>query len=402
MSITRTQAIRYSAIGVPLGFLGLPLYMHLPHYYAGAFGMSLSILGAIFMVSRLVDCLIDPWLGQMLDRARSAALIIIAAAITIAGMVILFTLPVWFKQPPPAWGVAAILVITYVGYSVLCIRFYASGVRLAATPHDAAHVSSWREGALICGIVMAAVLPGFGVSYPQLAALYGALLIMALWMGRRIMSQYQPFKQRISSLWASVRQHQRLYIIFFFNALAPAITATLYLFYVADVLHAADAAAMCLLAYFVAALVTMPFWVKLASMYGKIPCLVAAMSLAVISFLGAAQLGAGDVTWFVMICILTGIAFGADAALLPSLLSDDLQHTRAHEHTAFGIWIAISKLALALAAGIALPAVEALQSAGISTDQAIRLTYSMLPCVIKAAALICLLSYYRHQQRSLG
>ncbi len=401
MSIARTQALRYAAIGVPLGFLGLPLYMHLPHYYAGAFGLSLSMLGGIFLLSRLVDCLIDPWLGRLLDRSRSAALIVVAAGVTIAGMAVLFTVPVWLRQPPPAWMIAAILVVTYVGYSVLCIRFYASGVRLASTAADAASISSWREGALICGIVMAAIAPSMGLSYPQLALLYAVLLGAALWAGWGIASKHHALEQRVATLWATAREHRRLYLVFFFNALAPAITATLYLFYMADVLHAADAAALCLLAYFIAALVAMPLWVRLAARYGNITCLIAAMGLAVVSFLWASQLGAGDVALFVVVCIATGIAFGADAALLPSLLSDDLQRTHAHEHTAFGIWIAISKFALALAAGIALPTVELLQEAGMHIDSAIRLTYSLLPCIIKISALICLIAYQRHQQRSI-
>jgi len=401
MSMPRTQALRYAAIGVPLGFLGLPLYMHLPHYYAGAFGLSLSLLGGIFMVSRLIDCLLDPWLGRVLDRSGNRVLIVLAAAVTIAGMLALFTLPLWFTQPPPVWSIAAMLILTYVGYSILCIRFYASGVRLASGSCEATSISSWRESALICGVVLAAVAPGMGMSYPQLAALYAVLLLAALVLGWRIIGKRHAVQPRIASLWATARQHRRLFVVFFFNALAPAITATLYLFYMADVLHAADAAALCLLVYFAAALIAMPFWVRLASIYGALPCLVAAMGLAIISFIGAAQLGAGDISLFALICLLTGIAFGADAALLPSLLSNDLQSTQASEHTAFGIWVAISKFALALAAGIALPAVEALQSAGIGPDQAVRFTYSMLPCAIKAAALICLLSYDRHQQRSL-
>ena len=94
MSNAPQKLWRYALLGVPLGFLGLPLYMHLPHYYAQSFGMSLSLLGGIFLLSRLVDCALDPWIGRALDRA-SAQLkrIMIAAGIVVAaGMLLLFTL----------------------------------------------------------------------------------------------------------------------------------------------------------------------------------------------------------------------------------------------------------------------------------------------------------------------
>lgn len=400
MKPSRSQLIRYASLGVPLGFLGLPLYMHLPHYYAGAFGLSLSLLGAIFMFSRLVDCVADPWLGRVLDGNRHAWLVPSAALLAVVGMLVLFTLPLWQPQAPSLALMAACLIATYLGYSVLSIRFYAMAVPLAADPAEAARVSSWREAALIVGVILAAAAPGIGLPYPMLAVSFAVLLGAALWLGRKVKPQQGVASASHAPFTALLSRHGWLYLVFFFNALAPAITATLYLFYMEDVLHAAAQAAVCLLVYFAAACVAMPFWVKAAARWGKVPCLVASMLLAIASFVGAAQLGEGDVAAFLLICLLTGAAFGADAALLPSLLSDALARTRTDEHAAFGIWMAISKLTLALAAGLALPAVELLQDAAFTRADALRTSYGLLPCIVKAIACLCLLFYHRTQPRS--
>jgi GPH family glycoside/pentoside/hexuronide:cation symporter len=167
-----------------------------------------------------------------------------------------------------------------------------------------------------------------------------------------------------------------------------------------DVLDAPEYSALCLLVYFAAAMIAMPFWVKYARRIGAIRCLFSTMLLAVVSFVGASQLGHGDLVPFLVICLLTGAAFGADAALLPSLLSDALSRSRTSEHAAFGIWTAISKLTLALAAGIALPAVEWMQRIDSLHSDALRFGYGLLPCAIKLMAMACLIIYHRLQQRS--
>lgn len=404
MSNAPQKLWRYALLGVPLGFLGLPLYMHLPHYYAQSFGMSLSLLGGIFLFSRLVDCALDPWIGRALDGA-SAQLkrIMIAAGVMVAaGMLLLFTLPLWLGHTPSAWLVGLLLILTYLAYSVLSIRFYASGVGLAHNAYEAARVSSWREGMLVIGIILAAAAPGLGLGYAWVAALFALLLGGALWLGRATFigaASAPPEQVRVKDV---LRTHARLYIVLFFNALAPAITATLYLFYMDEVLGAANLSAFYLLAYFAAAIIAMLIWVRLASRFNPIRCLRVAMVLAIFGFIGASQLGAGDAPLFLVICLVTGVAFGADAALLPSLLSNALGRTHTPEHAAFGIWMAISKLTLALAAGFALTAIDGLQTMQIARVDAIRFTYGLLPCVIKAIALLCLIHYHSYEQRSLS
>ena len=69
------QGLRYGLMALPLAFVALPLYVFLPNYYARSFGLPLASLGALLLLARVADALIDPLLGRWVDRlfARSQA-----------------------------------------------------------------------------------------------------------------------------------------------------------------------------------------------------------------------------------------------------------------------------------------------------------------------------------------
>jgi Na+/melibiose symporter-like transporter len=98
-----------------------------------------------------------------------------------------------------------------------------------------------------------------------------------------------------------------------------------------------------------------------------------------------------------MVCVLSGLAFGADLALPASLLADVIDDDEDREGRPdgvyFGMWHLLEKLALALAAGIALPLLQWLDySPGVpaETGSALSVVYALVPCVIKLAAALLL------------
>ena len=60
--------LRYGALGAPLAFAALPLYVLLPNHYAGQLGVPLVALGLVLLGTRALDAVIDPWLGRWVDR----------------------------------------------------------------------------------------------------------------------------------------------------------------------------------------------------------------------------------------------------------------------------------------------------------------------------------------------
>jgi Na+/melibiose symporter-like transporter len=169
------------------------------------------------------------------------------------------------------------------------------------------------------------------------------------------------------------------------------------LFFIRDRLQAPAYEPLFLASYFAAGALAMPLWVRLVARIGLIRSWLAGMALAVASFVWAATLGAGDVTGYVLVCVASGVALGADLALPGALLAGVVQragHGGRLEGGYFGWWNFATKLNLALAAGLALPALQALGYAPGRQDaaalQALTVTYCLLPCALKllAAALL--------------
>jgi Na+/melibiose symporter-like transporter len=181
------------------------------------------------------------------------------------------------------------------------------------------------------------------------------------------------------------------------SGIAAAIPSTLVLFFIADVLQAPDLAGVFLVVYFLAGALGIPLWVYASRRIGKEHAWVAAMTVAVVAFVWAWRIGPGDVMAYGAICALSGLALGADLALPASLLADVIDRDRrgpgaAAEGSYFGIWNLVTKANLAIAAGLALPALDALGYAPGEPGAArsLALVYCLLPCVFKlgsAAAL---------------
>jgi glycoside/pentoside/hexuronide:cation symporter, GPH family len=123
--------------------------------------------------------------------------------------------------------------------------------------------------------------------------------------------------------------------------------------------------------------------------------LLAAMTLAIASFLWTLTLGVQDLIPFALICAASGAALGADLTLLPAIFAQRLAQTGTPEAAAFGLWSFVSKLSLALAALTILPALDAAGFQPGATNsapalQSLTLIYAGLPCVLKLIAIALL------------
>lgn len=400
--LTRGRLAHYALFGLPLGCIGLPLYVHLPKYYSESVPLSLASIGAILSLTRLIDCALDPFIGYVLDRYRQYQRIfsVIAVLVLSAGVLGLFLLP-QAGLSSVVVPIALLLALTYLAYSVLTIGFYAAGVGLSTDPAQTPRISAWREGAVMLGVLVATALPSvltLALPEPRIYPVFAAILVVLLagvaWaalpriMGGNNSSAHAPF--------ALLRMQPMLrwvFALFFVNAIAPSITATLFLFFTEDVLGTPEMGGVFLLLYFLSALLAMPLWAKLSQRLGKRRTLIASMALALTAFAFAATLGQGDAFGFGAICILSGMALGGDLTVLPAILADTLGSGTKNEGFAFGIWNFISKFTLAAAAGIALPALAYFgykQGAGAENVALVTFSYAVLPCIFKAAALILL------------
>ena len=399
----------YGGLGLPLAFVALPLYVVLPNHYAVQYGIPLAVLGAVLLGARLLDAVADPLIGRWADKvfsrsARNAWLVAALAAVFLAiGFRALF-FPAVQGQNALLWWCAGGLAVTYLSFSVMTIIHQSWGARLGGNEAQRARIVAWREGLALVGVLVASVLPsvaGLGVTTVVFA--------VALALGLAVLrGAPEPVKPNVSvaslpggALPLSVPFHnaafRSLLAVYLINGIASAVPATLVLFFIRDRLQAPSFEPLFLASYFAAGALSIPLWVRAVKRFGLSPVWLFSMLLAIAVFTAAAWLGAGDVAAFTVVCVLSGIALGADLTLPSALLAGVIQragHSGHAEGAYFGWWNFATKLNLALAAGLALPLLQSFGYApGANNAQALTaltIAYCVLPCILKlmAAALL--------------
>ena len=402
----------YGLMGFPFAMAALPVYVHLPKFYGEHLGVPLATLGALLLVLRIADGVLDPLAGALIDRMRSRKpAIALAVPVMAVGMIALFSPPDAARIGTLPW-LALTLAIVYAAFSFATIAHGAWGAEISSDPVERTRVTATRETLALTGVVVASVMPAWLGNGNEAAGLpiFAWIFAAAILICAAVCLSFTPPAPRptagrpdvLGDLAAPLRDayFRRLLAVFVANGIASSIPATLVLFFIADVLHAEARQGVFLALYFLAGIAGMPLWIRASARFGKVAAWRAAMLLAVAAFVWAAFLGTGDTTAFAAICIASGLSFGADLALAPSLLADVVgRDGRMHATAAyFGVWTLVTKLNLALAAGIALPQLAALGYVPGRDDQAsaghLALVYAGLPCLLKLGA-IAMLQRYR-------
>lgn len=426
-AIPRRAVLAYGALGLPLAFAALPLYVHVPRLYTESIGLPLAAVGGVLLAARALDAVSDPLIGWANDRLGGRGLLVAGLAILGASLPLLLA-------PPATAGLGwlfALLVLVSLGYSMASIAYAVWGAEVAPTPELRTRMVASREGFGLLGVLLAAALPGL---LPRLlpgaagavdeAAGLAALpwvfapLLLACAAWTLLAAPPAPARSvhsiaSLASLPAALRDggFVRLLGVFALNGIAAAVPSATVLFFVADVLQAAELAGLFLALYFVAAACSLPLWVAAARRLGKLRAWLAGMGLAVAVFAWAGLLGAGDTWAYGLICGLSGMALGADLALPPSLLADLLARPantpevpRATSGAAFGWWNFVTKANLALAAGLALPLLALFGYSPGSREAgavaALAAVYALVPLALKLAAMALLWAWRRQLEPS--
>lgn len=400
MSFTLKQLFAYGLFGLPLSLLALPVYVQVPQLYAGTLGLSLTAVGSLLLAARLLDAFIDPVLGGWMDRSALrrgyTGFVLMSLAPLTVGYLALFHPPAMTESALYLWFGLSLLVV-YLGFSMATIAHNSWGASLTQQRGERARLTATREACALGGVVIAAALPMM-IGMAGLSAVFVVLLAITAY----VLVRFAPRAQLLAAdnapahsmlLPVRDRQFRWLLAVFAVNGIAAAIPATLFMFFASDGLQLPEYAGLFLVLYFVAAALALPLWASLAARIGEASAWMAGMLLAVAAFVWTAQLESGALLPFAVICTLSGIALGADLALPPALLAGVIGaagHSGQREGAYFGLWSWMTKLNLALAAGIALPLLDWLGYApGHASDEGLRalvIGYALLPCGLKVCA----------------
>lgn len=400
--------ILYGLPGLPLAMLGLPMYMYLPSHYATHLG--LATVGAVLLIARLWDVITDPVVGWLSDRIRwrhggRKLLMLVGLPVLLVSCHQLF-------NPGSVPDVNYLLgwsLALYLGWTLVVLPYHAWGAELSTDYHQRSSITAIREGFVIGGTLLAGLLPVVtqADTTAETLEVYGQILVLLLPVALllALASVNEPVRRDDATSWKArlvlLRENgpfQCLLSAYLFNGIANALPATLFIIFVSHYLAAPEWAGQLLAVYFIAGILGLPLWLMLAKHIGKHRAWCYSMLFASASFIWVPLLERGDINAFLLICLLSGMSLGVDMALPASMQADVVDVDRASgggQRTGlfFGLWGMATKLALALAVGIAFPLLElasysttAINNAP-SAEMALLLLYGLAPILLKLIAI---------------
>jgi Na+/melibiose symporter-like transporter len=410
---TRRALIGYALPALPVAALTFPFYVMAPEFYTASVGLPIATVGFVLLLVRIIDAVTDPLAGAVADWTRPAfgrrRAWMLAAAPLVA-------IAAWFVLRPPegagagylfAWATALSLA-----WTALAVPYQAWGAELSRSYEGRTRVAAFRESLTVVGTLLALVLPAViqsqgGSSRDGLAALawfiaLGVPLaaVVAVTLTPEPVERVRVKSDSRAGLGhlAANRPFRRLLAAFFVNSLANGLPATLFLFFVADRLGAKDQAGPLLVLYFLCGVAGVPFWLWLARRTSKHRAWALGMLMACAAFAVAPFLGPGQVALFAAVCVLTGLALGADVVLPAAVQGDviDVDTAASGQERAglyLGLWALATKLAFAGAVGLAFPLLGAAgydPGAGLRTDGGLAMLaflYAGLPVLLKLVAI---------------
>jgi GPH family glycoside/pentoside/hexuronide:cation symporter len=413
MPATRLLTL-YALPAVPLAAIALPFYIVVPTFYAGNFGISLAAIGAVLLAIRLVDAVTDPLFGWLSDRfahrhGRRRIFFALSLPLTSLAAFMLF----WPPQDAGLaylglWGTALSIGATWT-----LLPYTAWGAELATGYQARVRLSAFREGATLIGSLLAISLPFMGGldtaqgfhGLAWIAVFIAIVLPLAGLTTVAMVPEPTDVSRRRLSLRESLkhlagnRPFLRLAAAFLLNSFANAVPASLFIYFVGERLGVPALQGPLLFAYFLSAIVGIPLAVWCAARLGKHRAWSLAMLAACLIFSAAGLLGEGDVIPFTVVCVSTGLLLGFDLTLPPAIQADviDNDTVRSGEQRSglyFAAWSFITKLAVALSAGVVFPLLDLVGFVGdlnaTQTGPALSVLgglYAWLPILPKLAAI---------------
>lgn len=414
--LTTPVLISYALPALVIALPTIPVYVYLPTLYGVELGLGLAATGLILLVARLFDTVTDPLVGALSDRftvGGSRRKPWIAAGAVIAGLGLFNVL-----NPPAAVDGGYLLawsVVLYTGWTMVAVPYMAWGAELSTDYNERTRITSWREGLMLLGIVGAgavnAVAVQMGWSETESIGIIAWVAIglgiivfpLLLWKVPDSGTETPPTSLGVGQLRRGVatlignRPFLRLLSAWFLNGLANGIPAALFFIYLEHGLGAGAAERpLFVLAYFLAAIAAIPLWSALSRRFGKHRVWCWAMAAACAAFVAVPLIPEGGFAAFAVVCVVTGMALGADLVLPPAIQADvidydELRSGRSRAGLQFALWGMSTKFALAAAVGLALPGLDAFGFDPAAPSDggkwALTVIYALVPVVIKIAAI---------------
>ena len=333
----------YALPAFPLAALGLPIGVFIPPLYAEHTTLALGLVGTLLFISRIGDVFTDPTFGLIADRMRPR-LGRRRFWMLVSLPILMFS--VWKLFHPPTDSGALYLVlwlsVVYVGYTMAFLSHLAWGAELSSLYDDRSRILGWREVVVTAGMLSVLILPALlvegatdaDVALPRahIMSLF-VIIFLPITIGLTCLLVPDPLPP-IESMDSSrsifddlraIAQNTRmptLIIADLATTTAIGMTASLYVWVTVHVLQLADSTSVILIAYFAAAVISVPLWMRLSLRREKHTTYSAAMLYGALTLGTYALVPGHGLFWALLVSALYGCAYGAGFFLGRAIVAD--------------------------------------------------------------------------------
>ncbi len=411
--ISNKQIFSYALLALPLSFVTLPVYIYLPQFYANNFSISLQTIGIILLLCRLFDAIQDPLLGIFSDkysRFKKGLILFCAPLLGISFLLLFHPLQIFNIN----YWLFFSLFLTYTCFSLIQINYQSYALNLSSNYNQKTKIVSVRESFGVLGIIFASIAPSVLFNYfsQQNSFLILAIFYFFIVIVFALIFYFKtPDETSVSKAekpdWSFLKNTKlkQFFILFLINSFALSIPAVLILFFIDKVIGASNFSGLFMTCYFFGLLGGIPLWAKIASVLNnKIKAWIIAMILVIIIFFFCYFVRRGDVLFYAIICILSGLCFGADYCLSYSILADIIQENKIEKNqtTIFGVINFITKLTFSLSSGILLYLLGKIQASHFYSEESfLSFCYVIVSCLFKILAVFFLIYFSKNYAKKI-
>ena len=362
------QMLAFIGPCVPFAALGLPLAVTLPEYFANHIGLSLGVVGSIFLIVRMFDIFVDPLIGYFMDRTRTPLgrfklWMLLCLPILMCGTWFIFFAPVGSSSR----YLGLWLFVIYVGFSIAALSQSSWGSVLSTDYNERSKIFAWWQVGNIAGIIMVLLIPvaaqALHYTYAQGVQGMGLFILItlplsigtALWIVPEKLSNAPSHTIRLSDYFVMLKRKNVQHILWadLFMGLAPGVMGALFFFFFEQtkgLVRFQSSIAMVL--YFVAGVVGAPLWNWASKRYSKHVTLIVSSLIFACLYAAMYFVPAGNFTVCAIMVFLNGIPYAASLLLTRALMADIgdevlLETGHDHKGTLMAILSATTKLGYA-------------------------------------------------------
>jgi Na+/melibiose symporter-like transporter len=378
--ISGPRLIAFSIAGLAIGGVQTAVVIYLPNFYAQRFGLSLGLVGAVFMICRLLNAFSDPVIGILSDRTHTRFGQRKPWVIG-GGLLLLLTVVAMYMPPAGANGLylGVGLFLLYLGNSALSTPLYAWAGSLSPFYHERTRNQTYLQTVVSLGLVsmvgIPLVLDQNGVKdlatkiaamgWSNIAALAIGLPILAFRFRERpapAIRRHLGFGPALRLL-ATDRTVLRVIGSDFFVSLGQGFRGALLIFFVTGYMGLPPSAMLIIpLVQYGFGVFASPIWMRIGYRLGKSRTLILAEITQIVINLCLLLLAPGQYGALIALTVAQGLSLGSGYLMLRAIVSDvaDQERLRTgkdHSGLLFSIFNVTINAAMALSVGIALPLV---------------------------------------------